>query len=160
MMKIEVHSRAGKIISRFMREALQAVKRKLWPLGIPPVRDRGAQEVLLRLLATVYKPQFYGNSYWFKVADGYILRLVEQFPTAGMNQQVQEAMRLVQRDQSVPKFKAKAREITERHQPRPDDDRSTEPGDWGWRIIFAAAWDCCPWKSFVRTEINMVKHAA
>jgi group II intron reverse transcriptase/maturase len=104
---------------------------KLRPLGIPVVRDRVAQEVIRRLLAPIFEPQFHENSYGFipgrnchqaieqvlelhrqgrrvvldadiqgffdnlshriimeavaaEVADGNILRLVEQFLTAGV----------------------------------------------------------------------------
>jgi group II intron reverse transcriptase/maturase len=104
---------------------------KLRPLGIPVVRDRVAQEVLRRLLAPIFEPQFHDASYGFipgrnchqaieqvlelhrqgykvvldadiqgffdnlphsiimeavaaEVADGNILRLVEQFLTAGV----------------------------------------------------------------------------
>lgn len=104
---------------------------KLRPLGIPVVRDRVAQEVIRRLLAPIFEPQFHDNSYGFirgrnchqaieqvlefhrqeyrqvldadiqgffdniphriimeavaaEVADGNILRLVEQFLTAGV----------------------------------------------------------------------------
>jgi RNA-directed DNA polymerase len=38
---------------------------KLRPLGIPVVRDRVAQEVLRRLLAPIFEPQFHENSYGF-----------------------------------------------------------------------------------------------
>ena len=38
---------------------------KLRPLGIPVVRDRVAQEVLRRLLAPIFEPQFHLNSYGF-----------------------------------------------------------------------------------------------
>ena len=38
---------------------------KLRPLGIPVVRDRVAQEVVRRLLAPVFEPQFHENSYGF-----------------------------------------------------------------------------------------------
>jgi group II intron reverse transcriptase/maturase len=38
---------------------------KLRPLGIPVVRDRVAQEVIRRLLAPVFEPQFHENSYGF-----------------------------------------------------------------------------------------------
>jgi len=38
---------------------------KLRPLGIPVVRDRVAQEVLRRLLAPIFEPQFHVNSYGF-----------------------------------------------------------------------------------------------
>jgi group II intron reverse transcriptase/maturase len=105
--------------------------KKLRPLGIPVVRDRVAQEVIRRLLAPIFEPQFHENSYGFipgrnchqaiervlelhrqghlivldadiqgffdnlshrvimaavatEVADGNILRLVEQFLTAGV----------------------------------------------------------------------------
>ena len=105
--------------------------KKLRPLGIPVVRDRVAQEVVRRLLAPIFEPQFHENSYGFikgrnchqaiervlelhregrrvvldadiqgffdnlshrvimaavavEVADGNILRLVEQFLTAGV----------------------------------------------------------------------------
>lgn len=105
--------------------------KKLRPLGIPVVRDRIAQEVIRRLLAPIFEPQFHENSYGFikgrnchqaiervlelhregyrvvldadiqgffdnlshrvimaavasEVADGNILRLVEQFLTAGV----------------------------------------------------------------------------
>jgi RNA-directed DNA polymerase len=183
MKKIKVHSLTGRITSRLMRQAFQAVKRnrgaagvdkvsiqmfaanleenltalmqelktgtfrplplrrvhipkgpgttKLRPLGIPVVRDRVAQEVIRRLLAPIFEPQFHDNSYGFipgrnchqavervlelhrqglrvvldadiqgffdnlshrvimeavatEVADGNILRLVEQFLTAGV----------------------------------------------------------------------------
>lgn len=104
---------------------------KLRPLGIPVVRDRVAQEVVRRLLAPIFEPQFHEHSYGFipgrnchqaiervlelhrqghrvvldadiqgffdnlshrvimgavaaEVADGNILRLVEQFLTAGV----------------------------------------------------------------------------
>jgi RNA-directed DNA polymerase len=39
--------------------------KKLRPLGIPVVRDRIAQEVIRRLLAPVFEPQFHENSYGF-----------------------------------------------------------------------------------------------
>jgi len=39
--------------------------KKLRPLGIPVVRDRVAQEVLRRLLAPIFEPQFHENSYGF-----------------------------------------------------------------------------------------------
>ena len=39
--------------------------KKLRPLGIPVVRDRVAQEVIRRLLAPVFEPQFHDNSYGF-----------------------------------------------------------------------------------------------
>jgi RNA-directed DNA polymerase len=117
MKKIKVHSLTGRITSRLMRQAFQAVKRnrgaagvdkvsilmfaanleenlaalmrelktgtfrplplrrvlipkgpgstKLRPLGIPVVRDRVAQEVIRRLLAPIFEPQFHGNSYGF-----------------------------------------------------------------------------------------------
>jgi len=39
--------------------------KKLRPLGIPVVRDRIAQEVLRRLLAPIFEPQFHENSYGF-----------------------------------------------------------------------------------------------
>lgn len=39
--------------------------KKLRPLGIPVVRDRVAQEVIRRLLAPVFEPQFHENSYGF-----------------------------------------------------------------------------------------------
>jgi RNA-directed DNA polymerase len=39
--------------------------KKLRPLGIPVVRDRVAQEVLRRLLAPIFEPQFHVNSYGF-----------------------------------------------------------------------------------------------
>lgn len=183
MQKIKVHSLTGRITSRLMRQAFQAVKRnrgaagvdkvsiqmfqanleqnlaalmrdlkdgtfrphplrrvhiskgpgskKLRPLGIPVVRDRVAQEVIRRLLAPIFEPQFHEHSFGFikgrnchqaiervlafhqegylvvldadiqgffdnlshrvilaavaaKVADGNILRLVEQFLTAGV----------------------------------------------------------------------------
>jgi group II intron reverse transcriptase/maturase len=38
---------------------------KLRPLGIPGVRDRVAQEVIRRLLAPIFEPQFHENSYGF-----------------------------------------------------------------------------------------------
>ena len=38
---------------------------KLRPLGIPVVRDRVAQEVVRRLLAPIFVPQFHDNSYGF-----------------------------------------------------------------------------------------------
>ena len=104
---------------------------KLRPLGIPVVRDRVAQEVIRRLLAPVFEPQFHEASFGFiqgrnchqaiervlelhrrghkvvldadiagffdqiphsiimdavaaEIADGNILRLVEQFLTAGV----------------------------------------------------------------------------
>ena len=38
---------------------------KLRPLGIPVVRDRVAQEVLRRLLAPIFEPQFHENSFGF-----------------------------------------------------------------------------------------------
>lgn len=38
---------------------------KLRPLGIPVVRDRIAQEVIRRLLAPIFEPQFHENSYGF-----------------------------------------------------------------------------------------------
>jgi group II intron reverse transcriptase/maturase len=38
---------------------------KLRPLGIPVVRDRVAQEVVRRLLAPIFEPQFHDNSYGF-----------------------------------------------------------------------------------------------
>lgn len=38
---------------------------KLRPLGIPVVRDRVAQEVIRRLLAPIFQPQFHENSYGF-----------------------------------------------------------------------------------------------
>jgi len=38
---------------------------KLRPLGIPVVRDRVAQEVMRRLLAPVFEPQFHRNSFGF-----------------------------------------------------------------------------------------------
>ena len=38
---------------------------KLRPLGIPVVRDRVAQEVIRRLLAPVFEPQFHTHSYGF-----------------------------------------------------------------------------------------------
>ena len=117
MKKIKVHSLTGRITSRLMRQAFQAVKRnrgaagvdkvsihmfaanleenltalmrelktgmfqplplrrvhipkgpgttKLRPLGIPVVRDRIAQEVVRRLLAPIFEPQFHDNSYGF-----------------------------------------------------------------------------------------------
>ena len=117
MTKIKVHSLTGRITSRLMRQAFQAVKRnrgaagvdkvsiqrfadnlednlaalmrelktgtfrprplrrvlipkgpgstKLRPLGIPVVRDRVAQEVIRRLLAPIFEPQFHENSYGF-----------------------------------------------------------------------------------------------
>jgi RNA-directed DNA polymerase len=117
MKKIKVHSLTGRITSKLMRQAFQAVKRnrgaagvdkvsinmfaanleenlaalmrelktgtfkplplrrvlipkgpgttKLRPLGIPVVRDRVAQEVLRRLLAPIFEPQFHENSYGF-----------------------------------------------------------------------------------------------
>jgi RNA-directed DNA polymerase len=40
-------------------------KTKLRPLGIPVVRDRVAQEVIRRLLAPVFEPQFHQHSYGF-----------------------------------------------------------------------------------------------
>jgi group II intron reverse transcriptase/maturase len=40
-------------------------KTKLRPLGIPVVRDRVAQEVIRRLLAPVFEPQFHKRSYGF-----------------------------------------------------------------------------------------------
>lgn len=39
--------------------------KKLRPLGIPVVRDRVAQEVLRRLLAPIFEPQFHDDSYGF-----------------------------------------------------------------------------------------------
>jgi RNA-directed DNA polymerase len=39
--------------------------KKLRPLGIPVVRDRVAQEVVRRLLAPIFEPQFHGNSFGF-----------------------------------------------------------------------------------------------
>jgi len=39
--------------------------KQLRPLGIPVVRDRIAQEVLRRLLAPIFEPQFHENSYGF-----------------------------------------------------------------------------------------------
>lgn len=104
---------------------------KLRPLGIPVVRDRVAQEVIRRLLAPIFEPQFHEHSFGFipgrnchqaieqvlefhrqghrvvldadiqgffdnlphriimaavadQVADGNVLRLVEQFLTAGV----------------------------------------------------------------------------
>ena len=39
--------------------------KKLRPLGIPVVRDRIAQEVVRRLLAPIFEPQFHENSYGF-----------------------------------------------------------------------------------------------
>jgi RNA-directed DNA polymerase len=117
MKKIKVHSLTGRITSRIMRQAFQAVKQnrgaagvdkvsiqlfaanleenltalmrelktgtfrplplrrvhipkgpgstKLRPLGIPVVRDRVAQEVIRRLLAPIFEPQFHENSYGF-----------------------------------------------------------------------------------------------
>lgn len=117
MKKIKVHSLTGRITSRLMRQAFQAVKRnrgaagvdkisiqmfadnleenlaalmrelktgtfrprplrrvlipkgpgstKLRPLGIPVVRDRIAQEVIRRLLAPIFEPQFHDHSYGF-----------------------------------------------------------------------------------------------
>jgi RNA-directed DNA polymerase len=117
MKKIKVHSLTGRITSKLMRQAFQAVKRnrgaagvdkvsiqlfaanleenlaalmrelktgtfkplplrrvlipkgpgstKLRPLGIPVVRDRVAQEVIRRLLAPIFEPQFHENSYGF-----------------------------------------------------------------------------------------------
>jgi RNA-directed DNA polymerase len=38
---------------------------KLRPLGIPVVRDRVAQEVVRRLLAPIFEPQFHNDSYGF-----------------------------------------------------------------------------------------------
>jgi len=38
---------------------------KLRPLGIPVVRDRTAQEVIRRLLAPIFEPQFHQHSYGF-----------------------------------------------------------------------------------------------
>lgn len=38
---------------------------KLRPLGIPVVRDRVAQEVIRRLLAPIFEPQFHDDSYGF-----------------------------------------------------------------------------------------------
>lgn len=38
---------------------------KLRPLGIPVVRDRVAQEVIRRLLAPIFEPQFHADSYGF-----------------------------------------------------------------------------------------------
>ena len=38
---------------------------KLRPLGIPVVRDRVAQEVIRRLLAPIFEPQFHKDSYGF-----------------------------------------------------------------------------------------------
>jgi RNA-directed DNA polymerase len=38
---------------------------KLRPLGIPGVRDRVAQDVIRRLLAPIFEPQFHENSYGF-----------------------------------------------------------------------------------------------
>jgi group II intron reverse transcriptase/maturase len=38
---------------------------KTRPLGIPVVRDRVAQEVIRRLLAPIFEPQFHENSYGF-----------------------------------------------------------------------------------------------
>lgn len=183
MHKVKVHSLTGRITSRLLRQAFQAVRRnrgaagvdkvsirlfesnleanlaalmrqlktgtfrplplrrvhipkgpgstKLRPLGIPVVRDRVAQEVIRRLLAPIFEPQFHENSFGFipgrnghqaiervlefhrqghrvvldadiqgffdnlshrvimaavadQVADGNILRLVEQFLTAGV----------------------------------------------------------------------------
>lgn len=117
MKKIKVHSLTGRITSRLMRQAFQAVKRNrgaagvdkvsiqrfadnleenlaalmrelktgtfrprplrrvlipkgpgsttLRPLGIPVVRDRVAQEVIRRLLAPIFEPQFHDHSYGF-----------------------------------------------------------------------------------------------
>jgi group II intron reverse transcriptase/maturase len=39
--------------------------KKLRPLGIPVVRDRVAQEVVRRLLAPIFEPQFHDDSYGF-----------------------------------------------------------------------------------------------
>ncbi len=39
--------------------------KKLRPLGIPVVRDRVAQEVIRRLLAPIFEPQFHRDSYGF-----------------------------------------------------------------------------------------------
>jgi RNA-directed DNA polymerase len=39
--------------------------KKLRPLGIPVVRDRVAQEVIRRLLAPIFEPQFHDDSYGF-----------------------------------------------------------------------------------------------
>lgn len=39
---------------------------KLRPLGIPVVRDRVAQEVIRRLLAPIFEPQFHDSSYGFR----------------------------------------------------------------------------------------------
>lgn len=39
--------------------------KKLRPLGIPVVRDRVAQEVIRRLLAPIFQPQFHEHSYGF-----------------------------------------------------------------------------------------------
>jgi len=39
--------------------------KKLRPLGIPVVRDRVAQEVIRRLLAPIFEPQFHENSFGF-----------------------------------------------------------------------------------------------
>jgi RNA-directed DNA polymerase len=117
MPKVKVHSLTGRITSRLMRQAFQAVRRnrgaagvdkvsirmfesnlednlaalmrqlktgtyrplplrrvhipkgpgstKLRPLGIPVVRDRVAQEVIRRLLAPIFEPQFHENSFGF-----------------------------------------------------------------------------------------------
>ena len=40
--------------------------KKLRPLGIPVVRDRVAQEVIRRLLAPIFEPQFHESSYGFR----------------------------------------------------------------------------------------------
>ena len=39
---------------------------KLRPLGIPVVRDRVAQEVIRRLLAPIFEPQFHDASYGYR----------------------------------------------------------------------------------------------
>jgi RNA-directed DNA polymerase len=117
MHKVKAHSLTGRITSRLMRQAFQAVRRnrgaagvdkvsirmfaanleanldalmrqlktgtyrplplrrvhipkgpgstKLRPLGIPVVRDRVAQEVIRRLLAPIFEPQFHENSFGF-----------------------------------------------------------------------------------------------
>jgi group II intron reverse transcriptase/maturase len=51
--------------------------KKLRPLGIPVVRDRVAQEVIRRLLAPIFEPQFHENSYGF-IKDRNCHQAIEQ----------------------------------------------------------------------------------
>ena len=98
--------------------------KKLRPLGIPVVRDRVAQEVIRRLLAPIFEPQFHESSYGFRPgrnchqAIERVLELHRQGYHVVLDADVQgfflSSRSRRMRDKSVQKFKAKIRELTVR----------------------------------------------